>query len=105
PKKSRSYAYCSDTRYNPQLVDWIQEVDLLYHEATFLKEKTDEALARYHSTAEQAATIAHKARVQRLIIGHYSSRYKDLTPFLEEAQSIFPHTSLAMEGEDYSIAE
>ena len=105
PRKSRSYAYCSDTRYNLQLVDWIQEVDLLYHEATFLKEKTDEALSRYHSTAEQAAIIASKARVQQLIIGHYSSRYKDLTPFLKEAQSIFPPTSLAIEGEDHSIAE
>lgn len=105
PKKSRAYAYCSDTRYNLQLADWIQEVDLLYHEATFLKEKTDEALARYHSTAEQAATIASKARVQKLIIGHYSSRYKDLAPFLEEAQSIFPSTSLAIEGEDHLIAE
>jgi ribonuclease Z len=105
PRKSRSYAYCSDTRFNLQLAEWVQQVDLLYHEATFLKEKTDEALARYHSTAEQAATLAQKAQVHQLIIGHYSSRYKDLAPFLTEAQAVFPNTSLAIEGEDHIITD
>jgi len=105
PKKSRAYAYCSDTRYNVQLAEWVQNVDLLYHEATFLKDKADEATARYHSTAEQAGTLAGKSRAKHLLIGHYSSRYKDLSPFLEEAQSVFPQTSLAIEGEDYLIPE
>ncbi len=105
PKESRSYAYCSDTRFNLELADWVRGVNLLYHEATFLNDKADEALARYHSTAEQAATIAKKAQVKQLLIGHYSSRYKDLTPFLEEAQPIFPNTTLAIEGKDYIIPE
>jgi ribonuclease Z len=105
PRKSRSYAYCSDTRFNLGLVDWVQQVDLLYHEATFLKDKVDEAQARYHSTSEQAATLAQKAQVQQLIIGHYSSRYKELSPFLDEAQAVFPNTSLAIEGEDHIIAD
>ena len=105
PTPPRSYAYCSDTRFNLQLTQWVQHVDLLYHEATFLKDKTDQALARYHSTAEQAATIAKQAAVKKLIIGHYSSRYKELAPFLEEAQAVFPNTSLAIEGNDYLIGE
>jgi ribonuclease Z len=87
------------------LAKWVQEVDLLFHEATFLNDKADEARARYHSTAEQAATVAQKAKVQKLIIGHYSSRYKELTPFLDEAQAVFPNTSLAIEGEAHIIAD
>ncbi|MDN5199722.1 ribonuclease Z [Fulvivirgaceae bacterium BMA10] len=102
-KKCRSYAYCSDTRYNEGIVDQIKDVDLLYHEATFLSEREERAGETYHSTAGQAASIAQKANVGTLIIGHYSSRYKDLSPFLDEAKLIYNNTMLAIEGECISI--
>ncbi|MDF9794855.1 ribonuclease Z [Catalinimonas alkaloidigena] len=103
PKKSRSYAYCSDTRYQEKLIEYIEGVDLLYHEATFMHDEAKKANERYHSTTIEAATIAKKANVTHLIIGHYSSRYKTLKPLLEEAKMVFPNTSLALEGEDYFI--
>lgn len=103
PRRSRSYAYCADTRYQPALADAIQEVDLLYHEATFMHAEAALAVARYHSTTVQAATLAQQARVGQLLIGHYSSRYRDLNPLLAEAQTVFPDTQLALEGHDYTI--
>lgn len=105
PKKSRSYAYCSDTRYQEKLIDYIAGVDLLYHEATFMQAEALKARERFHSTTIEAATIAQKAEAGRLIIGHYSSRYKELQPLLDEAQTVFPNTLLALEGEDYFIEE
>jgi len=99
----RSYAYCSDTRYFPRLVEWIQGVQWLYHEATFLAEKQAEAYRRMHSTAADAARIARQACVGRLLLGHFSSRYRDLAPFLEEARAIFPKSYLAQEGVVYRI--
>ena len=105
PRRSRSYAYCSDTRYNESILDTIQGVDLLYHEATFMQDQVQKASERYHTTTEGAATIAQKAAVKSLIIGHYSSRYRDLKPLLTEAQAVFPNTKLAIEGEDYYIEE
>lgn len=99
----RSYAYCSDTRYVEDLVPQLQGVDLLYHEATFLQDNLERAAEVYHSTAQQAATIAVKAQVGRLLIGHFSSRYKQFGPFLDEARVIFPETYLAVEGETVEI--
>lgn len=99
----RSYAYCSDTRYVEDLVPQLQGVDLLYHEATFLEDNAQRAAEVYHTTAKQAATIAAKAGVGRLLIGHFSSRYKQFDLFVEEAQTIFPETYLAIEGETTPI--
>ena len=94
----RAYAYCSDTSYQPRIVEQLKGVDLLFHEATFLS--TDQARAKQtqHSTAAQAATIARDAGVGQLVIGHYSARYEDELPLLEEAQAVFPHTVLAQEN-------
>ena len=105
PRKSRSYAYCSDTMYEERLVNQITNVNLLYHEATFMTEEEEKARDTQHSTARQAATIAQLAAVDKLIVGHFSARYKDLNPILEEAKSIFPNTSLAIEGEEFIIPD
>ena len=105
PKKSRSYAYCSDTRYSESFLSDIKNVSLIYHEATFLEEDELKASNTYHSTALQAATIAKKANAEQLIIGHYSARYKDITPFKNEADKCFKNTLLAIEGETYIIDE
>lgn len=93
----RRYAYCSDTICLPSVVEQVRGVDLLFHEATFATE--DEARARetFHTTAAQAAGIAREAGVKRLLIGHFSARYEDESPLLEEASAIFPHTLLAKE--------
>ena len=103
PRRSRSYAYGSDTRYQPSLADAVRGVDLLYHEATFMEADAELAAARYHSTTVQAATVAQQAQVGQLLIGHYSSRYHDLEPLLTEAQAVFANTQLAREGHDYSV--
>ena len=105
PRKSRSYAYCSDTVFDDGLVAQIMNVDLLYHEATFMTEEESKAMETKHSTAKQAATIARLAAADRLLVGHFSARYKDLTPLLEEAKAIFPNTALAIEGEEFTIQE
>ena len=95
---SRSYAYCSDTAYDESIVPHIKEVDVLYHEATFSESEIERAKKTGHSTGKQAAQIAKMAEVGKLIIGHFSSRYKDLNPLLEEAKAVFPNTELAYEG-------
>ncbi|MBQ8673060.1 MAG: ribonuclease Z [Bacteroides sp.] len=93
----RSYAYCSDTIYQPHIAGQIRGVDLLFHEATFLTEDEVRARETFHTTALQAATLARDAGVKRLLIGHYSARYEDETPLLDEARSLFPGTMLARE--------
>ncbi len=98
PHKPKKYAFCSDTAYDPSIVPLIQGVDLLYHEATFLQQHAHLAAKTGHSTAQEAAAIAKEAAVGKLILGHYSSRYKDLTPFILEAQEIFPQIILAADG-------
>lgn len=98
-----SYAFCSDTRFNEELVAYVKGVDLLYHEATFLDDHAIRATEVYHSTARQAASIAFQAGVGRLLIGHFSSRYKVFDAFLDEARSVFPETYLAEEGQTYVI--
>ena len=105
PNRSRSYAYCSDTRYKEDIIPYIRQVDLLYHEATFLDELRERATYTFHSTALQAATLAHKAEVKRLLLGHFSVRYKDLTPLLLEAKTVFDNSHLATEGKTIGILE
>ena len=100
---SRSYAYCSDTRFFPKIADYFQGVDLLYHEATFMQKLLDKAIATQHSTAEEAAKTARLANAKRLIIGHFSSRYPRVEALLDEARSIFPDTLAANELERHSI--
>ena len=101
PRPPKSYAFCSDTAYHPEMIDQIHQVDVLYHEATFLNDHQELAQKTLHSTAQQAAQIAKDAHVKHLILGHYSSRYKDLTQFQSEAAEIFPHVDLAYDG--YSL--
>ena len=96
--KGRSYAFCSDSLYYEPIIEIIKNVDLLYHEATFLDELTIRATQTNHSTAKQAGEIAKRAKVGQLIIGHFSSRYKELDGHLLEAKSVFPNTLLAEEG-------
>ncbi len=103
PPKAKSYAFCSDTCYKPDIVSIIKDVDLLYHEATFLKDREDLAIKTKHATAEQAAKIAKEANVNQLIIGHYSSRYNDISLFKEEANLIFDNVILAEAGKKISV--
>lgn len=103
PPAPRSYAYCSDTKYDESLIPIINGVDLLYHEATFMKDMEQRAIDTFHSTAEQAALLARKAGVGKLLLGHFSVRYKELTPLLYEAQTVFKNTELAIEGEFFEI--
>lgn len=98
PPEPHSYAYCSDTLYEPALAEDVRGVDVLYHEATFAHAMAERAAVTYHTTALQAAELAKSAGVGRLLIGHFSARYKDLDPLLEEARSVFPETELAIEG-------
>jgi ribonuclease Z len=104
PASPRSYAYCSDTIYNESYLEQIKNVNLLYHEATFAEDFTARAKETYHCTAKEAATIAQKSEVQKLIIGHYSARYHDLEILLNEAKQVFPDTVLAIEGEIYKVS-
>ena len=99
----RSYAYLSDTSYSAHAAELIEGVDLLYHEATF--RQTEVALARTtgHSTAQQAATVALKAHAKRLLLGHFSARYKDVDELVEEARQLFPATEAVREGCTYDL--
>ena len=103
PPPPKSYAFCSDTMYHPEIIPTIQGVDLLYHEATFLDDKEAITQRTGHSTARQAATIAQKAGVCKLILGHYSSRYKDLNVFQKQAREIFENTYLAQSGKVFEL--
>ncbi|SEM93726.1 ribonuclease Z [bacterium A37T11] len=99
----RSYAYCSDTIYTPAYVTAIWNVNLLYHEATFLDEMRDRAEETYHTTALQAGLMAFETQAKELLIGHFSARYKQLEPLLEEASSVFEATQLAKEGATFKV--
>lgn len=103
PDPPRSYAYCSDTAYEPALVPFLHGVDLLYHEATFTQAMAARAKETYHSTAADAAKIAAAAEVGHLLLGHFSSRYKNAEILLDEALPIFPRTSLSTEGGNYPV--
>ncbi|MDN3548321.1 ribonuclease Z [Mucilaginibacter aquaedulcis] len=97
------YAYCSDTLYNEQYFKQIDKVTLLYHEATFLNDMLDRAKETHHTTALQAGEIALKTHARKLLIGHFSARYKTLNELLDEARSVFPATELAIEGKTFVI--
>ncbi|MBC6994470.1 ribonuclease Z [Neolewinella lacunae] len=99
----RSFAYCSDTQYFPELASHVRGVDLLYHEASFLDDLRDEAQQRGHSTARQAATVAHDAGAGELVMGHFSSRYASLTDHEEEARTIFPNSHAGRELGQYAV--
>lgn len=99
----RTYAYCADTIYDEGLVEKVKGVDLLYHETTYLKALHERAADRFHSTTVQAADIALKAGVKKLLIGHFSSKYELLDEFLKEAVEVFEQTELALEGTCYKI--
>lgn len=103
PEPVRAYAYCSDTIYWPELAEYVQGVDLLYHESTFLDEDKERAELTYHSTASQAAEIAKISKAKKLLLGHFSSRYKDLTAMKKEAETIFQEVELSEEGKTYSL--
>lgn len=101
--RSRSYAFCADTIYDPSLAEKIKNVDVLYHETTYLKDHEKKAALRFHSTTVQAAAIAQKANAGKLLIGHFSSKYEYLDEFLAETKAIFPATELALEGACFPI--
>ncbi|MGQ1786760.1 MULTISPECIES: ribonuclease Z [unclassified Saccharicrinis] len=103
PPNTRSYAFCTDTKYTEKITEQIKDVDVLYHEATFANDNAVLAKKTYHATAEQAATIALKAKAGKLLIGHFSSRYKDLNVLLNEAKEVFPNTYIANEGDVVNI--
>jgi len=103
PKPALSYAYCSDTVYYEPVVENIKGVTLLYHEATFDNQMLDVAVEKLHSTAQQAAEIAKKAAVSKLLLGHFSARFSDLRVLEQEAQSVFPNSYVSREGETYEI--
>ena len=101
--RPRSYAYCSDTRYMPNLHKQLKDVDLLYHEATYSEDSINRAEQYFHSTAAQAAQVARDAHVGRLLIGHYSARYEREEVLLEEARKVFPPTSLTDENQVFDV--
>ncbi|MEO6219604.1 MAG: ribonuclease Z [Ginsengibacter sp.] len=99
----KSYAYCADTRYFEPIAEKIKDVDLLYHESTYLHDLEEKASARFHSTSKQAAMIAKKANAKRLLLGHFSSMYNDIEIFKTEACEIFENTECAHEGVCYIV--
>ena len=103
PSKSKKYAYCSDTAYFEPLVPGIKEVDLLYHEATFLEKNSDLAANTKHSTAKQAAQIAKMANVKQLMLGHFSNRYPNKEDFITEASDTFQNVILAEDLKTFNI--
>lgn len=103
PVKGRTYAYCSDTAYYEKIIPEISNVDLLYHEATFMSALQKNATEKQHSTSVDAANIAKLANVSNLLLGHFSARYKDISPLFNEAKEIFPNTFIAEDDKTYSI--
>lgn len=103
PEKPKSYAFCSDTIYNEDIIPIIENADVLYHESTFLESEASLATRTMHSTAIEAATIAKKAKVGKLVLGHYSTRYDTISLFKEEAETIFPNVLLADDGKSFDL--
>jgi ribonuclease Z len=103
PRKQLSYAYCSDTKYFKRLASYVKDVTLLYHEATFDKTKDDLAEQTGHSTTVDAAKTALNANASSLVIGHFSARYRDIMPLVEEARTIFPKTYPAIDGKTFDV--
>ena len=103
PDPIRSYAFCTDTVYRKQIIPIIENADLLYHEATFADDLSDLAFKTFHTTARQAAELATESKVKKLIIGHFSSRYKSVDPLVEEARAVFPNTFAANDGDRFEV--
>jgi ribonuclease Z len=103
PDPAKSYAYCSDTCYHEDIIPQIKHATLLYHEATFLEQHAALAIKTMHSTAKEAASIANKAKVGTLVLGHYSGRYSNYELFKNEAQEIFSPALLAADGKIFEI--
>ena len=99
----RKYAFCADTKYDESLIPHVEGFDMIYHETTYLDNLRERAELRFHSTTKQAALIAKKAGVKKLLIGHFSSKYDTLEEFEAEAREVFQHTDLALEGVAYTI--
>ena len=103
PQPNKTYAFCSDTMYNEAIIPIIQNVDVLYHESTFLESDAHLATKTMHSTAIQAATIAAKANVENLILGHFSTRYSNINLFQQEVQTVFKNTQIADDGKEFNF--
>ncbi|MES2544169.1 MAG: ribonuclease Z [Bacteroidota bacterium] len=103
PIPPKSYAFCSDTVYNENIIDIIKNVDVLYHESTFLDSEEILAAKTMHSTAKQAAKIALKSNAKQLILGHYSTRYDNIEFFKHEAETVFPNVILADDGRSFEF--
>lgn len=103
PSDLLSYAYCSDTKYDESITEYVKNVNLLYHEATFDNSMKKLATEKFHSTARDAATMAKNSKAGKLILGHFSARYKDLNILLKEATEVFEHTIISKEGMEYFI--
>ncbi|MCU7548224.1 ribonuclease Z [Chitinophagaceae bacterium LB-8] len=103
PERGKIYAFCADTRYDESIIPHISGADMIYHEATYHDNMRDKAYERFHSTTKQAAVLAKKAGVRKLLIGHFSSKYNSLDTFLKEAKDVFPNTDLALEGLTYEV--
>ncbi len=99
----RSYSFCSDTIYDEELVPHVMNSSLLYHESTFMEDQKERAQITFHSTAKEAANIAKLAKVDKLLLGHFSSRYSDLEGLLAEAKTVFSNSILSEQGETYAI--
>lgn len=103
PFVPRSYAYCSDTAPFPEEAGWLRGTTVLYHEATYQEEFADQGALRHHSTTLQAARLAAEAGVQKLLIGHYSSRSSEVRAYEAECRSVFPETFATSDGDRYDI--
>ncbi len=103
PEKGKKYAFCADTRYDELIIPYISKADMIYHETTYLDNVKDKAFERFHCTTKQAAEIAKKAEVKKLLIGHFSSKYNTLDQFEAESKEVFLNTELAIEGSTYEI--
>ena len=103
PERGKKYAFCADTMYDEKILPHIYGADMIYHEATYLDSMRDKAQERFHCTTRQAAEIARKGMVRKLLIGHFSSKYNSLDQFESEAREVFPNTELAVEGVTYEV--
>jgi ribonuclease Z len=103
PERGKKYAFCADTKYDETIIPHIYGADMIYHETTYLDNMREKAELRFHSTTRQAAEIARKAMVRKLLIGHFSSKYAVLDAFQDEARDVFANTDLAIEGNTYEV--
>lgn len=103
PPHCKSYAFCADTMYDEKIAKTVSFCDMIYHETTYLQNEAVRARKRYHTTSVQAAKIARMAQVKKLLIGHFSSKYEDIEPFLQECIPVFPYTEIAREGTTYLV--